>query len=149
MGEARGRRWFQLHLITAIALVIASGVFLSLNVEPESIPGLRLIDGLKDFESDFGWPLSVRSYIVINGMQCYSRISSDGRVLYVYKPRGLWAYDSYTLPAETPREHYNRKNLALNFGFCLLLLGMIGCFCEYLIRKAESRDRQRSNHVAI
>ena len=134
------RRFWQLHLSTAIVLALLSGVFLSLNVEPESLPFARLLDGLNDFESDFGWPLPVRNYVEIGGVACYSRASRDGKFLYVYKPNGSGAFDSYTFDNTKTRAHYNGVKLVLNALCCAILLVVVGLAFELLLKRREARN---------
>ena len=59
MSDTGKRRWFQFHLLTAILLVLATGLDLKFWVDSTELVEYRSSEGDMQYSNDFGFPLSI------------------------------------------------------------------------------------------
>lgn len=117
MSDLPKRRWFQIHLSTAVALMFVSGVLLWANLVPhKTVLYEGSHDGIKAWSLRYGWPTPYCS----------------GH--YFELPEG----PSSVLSPE-PRYSYAKiDNLRLNVFCAAVLLAVCAFACESTIRRREA-----------
>jgi len=111
------RRWFQVHLSTAIALMLVSAVLVWANMRVQDVPYENHADL---FRANYGWPLTA-----------------------VYREAEKWPIGSLLYPIG---ESYYvidwEKGVPLNCSSALAILAATAFACEWLIRRRERKYQE-------
>ena len=154
MSVEKKRPWFQIHLSTAVVLMVVAGVLVWANVTTQiyisplsyvvNIPPNDQYD--KVIGEKRGWPLAFQDTSEQNvkwGLPKDSKnlsfpgIRFDEDALQAGKHLVRLDYEVWSSP-----ELWSKKNLALNFALALAILTAVAVGCEYLIRKREKGMKQ-------
>ena len=112
MSNLKKHPWFRFHLLTAIVMLIAAGVALSMNMR-------RTYDHERNgWRVEWGWPLRTH----VNVQQPVGTIFNE----YVY-----------TVPFVTPQTDWG--TYAFNASFAISTVVALGALTESLIRRREAR----------
>jgi hypothetical protein len=130
MNDKTGRRWFQIHLSTAIVLMIAAA-------------GLLFVNMHRDIEQFAKSEQQLMSYVYLK----FSQLEPNKNYAFVRVRHG-WPLNFQDAILDEPQfevawrePSWNYWNLAADAGIAFGILGMIVMFCEWQIRR---RTREKN-----
>jgi hypothetical protein len=106
------RRWFQLHLSTAVSLMFVAGGLMWLNIRPTTVSKLEA--GIQWVETSFGWPLT-----------------------YVTRSEGWDVVVANIYERRIPANLNNIAALFINITTAILAIFTVAGVCEWFIRRGE------------
>jgi hypothetical protein len=119
------RIWFQIHLSTAIVLMLAAAVLSWLNIHPEE--SVKVSEQGERLEIvDHGWPFNFSRKVY------FRAAASEGGFLFVPHP-----YIDYV--DDMPFPGFKTEMLFLNVFLAVFILLLIAFACEFRIRRREAR----------
>ena len=115
MSERQRPKRFQIHLSTAIVLMIAAGIVLWANTGGRASPNIKGYSGGGWLEQRYGWPSeAARTYLPVEG--------------------GEWSI-------ETSDTVWRIQGVAIDLAVALVILFAVGFVCERLIRRRAAQKQ--------
>jgi hypothetical protein len=116
------RRWFQIHLSTAVVLMLAAGILLWANIG-------RSREYIVDYDFTRTPPLPILNSYVSYGWPVSAELGPPS-ILFVVDGSGI------NLPIELPRTNYARAWLNVPIALALLMLMCVAC--EHIVGRREA-----------